>query len=133
MSDPFDPARFRNPGPWPPAARPAKALPRHRPGEAFLKGPIPWAWLEAAAALPGRALAVGLVIWQEAGCRKNRTVTLTLARARRLGGSENAARRAVRHLAGAGLVAVEHLPGRGLRVTVLDPGRGLNSLIGGSR
>lgn len=122
MPDPIDLVRLRTPDPGL-ATGGSRAVPRHRPGEPFLKGPIPWAWLEAAAASPGRALAVGLVIWQEAGCRKNRTVTLTLARARRLGGSENAARRAVRNLAAAGLVAVEHVAGRALRVTLLDPDR----------
>ena len=41
-----------------------KLLPRHRQGEKFLKGPIPWDWLTKAAQLPGHALHVALVLWR---------------------------------------------------------------------
>jgi hypothetical protein len=30
----------------------------------FLKGPVPWPWIVAAAALPGSALIVGLSLWR---------------------------------------------------------------------
>src|SRR5215813_6120561 len=42
----------------------------------FLKGPVPWWWIVAAAALPGKALIVGLSLWRLAGALKSRTVTL---------------------------------------------------------
>jgi hypothetical protein len=42
-------------------------IPRHRPGEKFLRGPIPWKWLIRAGRLPGKALQVGLLLWQAAG------------------------------------------------------------------
>jgi hypothetical protein len=35
--------------------------------ERFLKGPVPLAWLQAAARLPGRSLHVGMVLWYVAG------------------------------------------------------------------
>jgi len=44
--------------------------PRHRQGEKFLKGPIPWPKLERAFLLPGKALHVALLLWREAGCRR---------------------------------------------------------------
>ena len=43
-------------------------------GGRFLKGPIPWPWIAAAAALPGQALLVGLCIWRLAGATKSQTV-----------------------------------------------------------
>jgi hypothetical protein len=55
-ADAFDePARLSLPVP-PPAAGLTRRPPRHRRGERFLKGPIPWPWISAAAALPGKAL-----------------------------------------------------------------------------
>ena len=121
--DPFDPdnlrlngANFRTVGEALPT--PTKP-PRHRPGEWFLRGPIPWPWLEAAARLPGRALALALCLWWEAGRRRRRTVKLCLTRVG-LGVSEYAARRALRALESAGLIAVERQPGRGLEVTLLE-------------
>jgi hypothetical protein len=121
--DPFDPANLRLNGvDFRTAAKaPARARkpPRHRPGELFLKGPIPWPWLEAAARLPGKALALALCLWWEAGRRRCRTVKLCLGRVG-LGVSEQAARRALRALATAGLVALERQPGRGLEVTLLE-------------
>jgi hypothetical protein len=118
VTDPFDPARLAAPpAGLPPPARP----PRHAPGEPFLKGPIPWGWLTTAAALPGQALAVGLVAWFRAGCENRRTVTVTLARLTRMGMSESTARRGLRALEGAGLVTTERRPGRAARVTLLTP------------
>jgi hypothetical protein len=46
--------------------RPSSRPPRHQPGKPFLKGPIPWIWLEQAGRPPGKAFAAGLVLWQKA-------------------------------------------------------------------
>src|SRR5262245_1658984 len=125
--EPFDPdslrldrTAFRATAEAPPQS---KKPPRHRPGEWFLRGPIPWPWIEAAAALPGRTLALSLCLWREAGRRRARTVRLCLGRAG-LGLSLYAARRALRSLESAGLVSVRRQPGRGLQVTLLDAPRG---------
>ncbi|QDU21264.1 hypothetical protein [Urbifossiella limnaea] len=116
MPDPFDPARL-DPADFPPPTTP----PRPRPGVKFLRGPIPMDWLTAAAALPGRALAVGLVVWFLAGCERRRTVAATLSRLAALGaGTRAAARRGLAALEAAGLVAVERHPGRSPVVTILD-------------
>jgi hypothetical protein len=117
--DPFDPVSLRLPpgAVSTPARRPTRP-PRHRPGEWFLRGPIPWPWLETAARLPGKALALALVLWREAGRHRNRTVKLCLSRAG-LGVSEQAGRRALRRLERAELVTVLRKTGRGLEVTIL--------------
>jgi hypothetical protein len=122
QSDPFDPAGLRVPASDPPVLPklPSKRPPRHRPGEPFLKGPIPWPWLATAARLPGKTLHVAVLLWKEAGCRKSRTVALCLSWAGELGVREDSARRALRHMAAAGLVRVRHRPGRCLEVTLLD-------------
>jgi hypothetical protein len=120
--DPFDPHSLSLEGT--PLAVPSCTAtptrpPRHAPGCRFLKGPIPWVWLDYAARLPGKSLALGLVLWQEAGYRRHRTVKLCLRRAG-LGISEQAARRALRCLEIARLVSVKQQPGRGLEVTLED-------------
>src|SRR5262245_26670788 len=94
--------------------------PRHRQGEKFLKGPIPWPWLQRAFLLPGKALHVALLLWREAGCRRSRIVSLCLAGVLPEGLSRQSARRGLRQLAGAGLVTVRRRPGRGLEVTLND-------------
>jgi hypothetical protein len=83
-------------------------------------GPIPWDWLVRAGGLPGRALHVGLLLWHLAGLQGGRVVRFSQARASEFGFSVDTARRAVRSLAGAGLVSVERVPGRALRVTIRD-------------
>lgn len=95
-ADPFDPDNLRLQGELfrngtAKACRPTKP-PRRRPGEQFLKGPIPWPWLEVAAKLPGKALALSLCLWREAGRRHQRTVRVCLSRVE-LGISKQAARR----------------------------------------
>jgi hypothetical protein len=108
------------------ARRPPRKPPHHRQGEKFLKGPIPWPWLQPAFRLPGKALHVALLLWREAGCRRSRTVPLRLAGELPEGLNRQSARRGLRQLVGAGLVTVRQRPGRGLEVTLNDvpPGDG---------
>lgn len=70
--------------------------------------------------LPGKALAVGLMLWLRHGMTNQRTVRFCLARAEDEGVPTTTARRAVRELEQAGLVAVASRPGQGLLVTLLD-------------
>jgi hypothetical protein len=100
--------------------RPSWKPPRHRPGEAFLKGPIPWPWLRRACTLPGKALHVAVLLWKEAGCRKSRTVRFRLARAAELTIPRDTAKRGLRALATAGLVSIRLRPGQALEVTLLE-------------
>jgi len=141
VPDPFDPEAHRLPGSdlQAPASRPVKRPPRHRPGEWFLRGPVPWPWLERAARLPGKALALALVLWREAGRTSCRTVKVSLGRLT-LAVSEQGGRRALRRLEAAGVVSVRRRPGNGLEVTIRDTpptGRGgregCRTLRGGHR
>ena len=120
--DLFDPDRLRATADLLPSAppNPRPRPPRHRAGEKFLKGPIPWEWLTRAARLPGSTLLVALALWQEAGMRNNRAVHFCLSSLAEFGRSVQAARRGLRMLETAGLVAVRVKPGQCLDVTILD-------------
>ncbi len=114
--NPFDPSRLAPAPDHVPTGRENRP-PRHGQGERFLKGPIPWRWVEVAATLPGKALAVALVIWREAGCRNERTVPLNLSAVRM---PRRTAQRALQTLERAGLVGVAHRSGRPPLVTLND-------------
>jgi hypothetical protein len=94
--------------------------PRHPPGGKFLRGPVPWDWLQRAGRLPGKALLIGLLLWKEAGCERCRTVRFRLAQAAVDGIHPDTARRGLRRLEAAGLVLVERPPGRCPTVTLLE-------------
>ncbi|HTB77318.1 MAG TPA: hypothetical protein VK762_28935 [Polyangiaceae bacterium] len=96
----------------------AGRLPRHSAGERFLRGPIPWTWLLRAMSLPGRALHVGLHVWQLAGMRGSAVVALSLSR---LGVERTSASRGLAALERAGLVQVARGRGRKPIVTILAP------------
>lgn len=113
-----DRLRVRSVQPGTRRARP----PRHAKGEGFLKGPVPLAWLEAAARLPGRSLHAGLALWYAAGLMRSATVPLSNISGVRFGLDRNAKYRALEWLDGAGLVKVERKLGRAPVVTILQPG-----------
>ena len=94
--------------------------PRHRTGDKFLKGPIPWNWIQQAARLPGSALHVGVLLWFEAGCRKSRTFPISLARAGEFQLHSDTMKRCLWKLEAAKLVSIRRPPGRSLQVTILD-------------
>lgn len=85
----------------------------------FLKGPIPWWWMERAAAQPGKALEVGLCLWRLAGAMRSRTVRLGNREVERLGVDRHAKSRALAGLRCAGLVRLELRRGRAPVVTIL--------------
>jgi hypothetical protein len=115
-----DPDRFRLAESLTTPIKPSTRPPRHRRRERFLKGPIPWAWLDRAGQLPGRALAVGLILWLKAGMAGKRTVRLCQSRPDGLGLNQDSTRRGVRALERAGLIMVQRRPGQGLEITLLD-------------
>lgn len=96
------------------------APPRHRPGQMFLKGPIPQLWLSAAAALPGKSLHVGVAIWFLAGLTRSRSVRLSGRVSRAFGVDRHAKYRALRWLEDAKLVAVLQRPGCSPVVTLFE-------------
>jgi hypothetical protein len=88
-------------------------------GGRFLKGPIPWPWIAAAAALPGQALLVGLCVWRLAGAMKSQTVSFGNSDLKPLRIDRAAKSRALRALEQAGLIKVARQPGRFPKVTLL--------------
>jgi hypothetical protein len=100
------------------------SVPDHKverqPKKQFLKGPIPLPWLEKAAQLPGRALAVGIVIWYRAGLHSSNTIVLTSAILNRFGVSRHAKRRALTALEEASLIAVTRRGNKNPEVTILE-------------
>jgi hypothetical protein len=87
---------------------------------AFLKGPIPWNWLTGVMQMKGKELHIAMLLWQEAGFRKSRTVKLSMKRVDELGFSRWTARRALKSMEKAGFVRVEGGPGKLKRVEILD-------------
>jgi DNA-binding MarR family transcriptional regulator len=78
-------------------------------------------WLTSAAALPGKALHVGLALWYRAGLKKTGWIAFSVSGAARLMGfSQPSASRGLRALEKAGLVQVERGPGRRPVVVILD-------------
>jgi hypothetical protein len=122
--DPFDPSNLRLSGDLFLTPQPSSKPPRHRPGEKFLKGPIPWPWLIRASRLPGKTLLVALLIWHKAGWRKSRTIRVCLKAAVDLEISRRTVQRAIHALEAAKLVTTHSAPGQCLRVTILEASRG---------
>lgn len=103
-----------------PVVAPSKKPPRHKPGEKFVKGPIPLRWLATAASQPGKALHVAMALWFLVGLRRNRTVALSGALLSTFGVSRYAGYRGLKVLERAGLVSVIRCQGRLPTVELLD-------------
>lgn len=95
-------------------------IPRHKPGQKFLKGPIPMDWLIPALKLPGKALHVSVMLWFYASLKRSGEVALSLSRLKEVGVSRSSASRALVHLEKAGLVAVSRGAGRKPVVRLLE-------------
>ncbi len=94
---------------------------RKRSGK-FIRGPIDWEWITRAARLPGKALGMGLILWQKAGYTPGKyEVKVTLQRGEELGIREGAARRAIRSLATAGLIRRSQRNGQASDITIVTP------------
>ena len=94
---------------------------RHARGVYFLKGPVPWSWLQKAMSLPGRALHVSLYLWWQAGMNKKHEVSVSLSRiTRETGVPRLTLVRGLKTLEQAGLVSVLRHSGRKPQVTILD-------------
>lgn len=89
------------------------------PSGRFLKGPIPWSWIAAAAVLPSRALLVCLCLWRLVGAMKSDTVSFGNSDLRPLGIDRATKSRALRAVERADLIKVARQPGRFPKVTPL--------------
>jgi len=120
---PFALERLRFPAAVPASPR-TRVVARHEPGNRFLKGPIPMAWLSCAIALPGKAVHVGLVLWFHSGLARSNRVSVSMSSFTRYGVSRYAAARGLAALERAGLVTCERAPGRKARVEILSRNSG---------
>jgi hypothetical protein len=94
--------------------------PHHKPGEKFIKGPIPWNWITRAGCLPGKALQVAVTIWFLAGIKRTGTIQLSNKCLRDIGVNRYSKNRALKSLEINRLVAVERHKGRSPVVTILE-------------
>ena len=94
--------------------------PRHLPGQAFLKGPIPMTWLMRAAQEPGKALHVAVALWFAVGVTKSSEVKLSSSLLTDLGVHRHAGYRGLAALERAELVRVMRHRGRHPVVTLLE-------------
>ena len=85
-----------------------------------MKGPIPMAWLNEAAKLPGKALNLGIAIWWLAGMSKTTAFKLTGKALDQLDISRDAASSALKRLEAQGLIRVQRLPGQRPTVEILS-------------
>jgi hypothetical protein len=91
----------------------------------FLKGPIPMAWLNVAARLPGKTLNVGIAIWWLAGMSKTTSFKLTRKALDQLGVSRDATSDALKRLEDNCLIRVQRLPGQRPTVQILPVAQGV--------
>ena len=119
--DPFDPDNLRMDSTGRPKPKSSHRVPRHKPGQWFIKGPIPGAWIRRAIKHPAGA-RVAYVLWYLAGLTKCETVTPTHADWERFGVSRWVGWRGIDALESAGLVRVDRHRGRCSIVTLLDVG-----------
>lgn len=94
--------------------------PRHKAGQRFVKGPIPWTWVAAAGRTPGRGLQVALILWLQVGLTGRRTVTLPTSATSEMKMDRFAVSRGLAALEEAGLVSVLRACGAKPRITLLD-------------
>ena len=87
----------------------------------FLRGPIDWPWLTAAARLPGSALHVALAIHFQNGFEQTGKVKLSPSVWRELGLKRHTVYRAVDELEEAGLVTVVRKQGCSPTITICHP------------
>ena len=102
------------------AAKSRSRTPRRRASrrEFFIRGPIPWPWIAAAARLPGKALHVATTLCLLAGMQRGGPVSLSSARLREAGVSRYSAYRALLALEKAGLAEVVRRRGQQPVVTL---------------
>src|ERR1043166_1065444 len=93
--------------------------PRPRRG-LFIKGPIPLNWVFKAGKLPGKALAIGMLLHFESGLNRSKIVRFRPQLAGRFGFHRDTAKRAIRQLQKAKLIQVTHTPGQCLTIELVD-------------
>ncbi len=96
-------------------------LPKHGPGERFIRGPIPLEWMKLAAKCGGRAEAVAVLLWYAAGFQRSNPVKLSAKILAELHVHPKTAKRVLVRMKELGLVNVEFHRGRSPVVTITTP------------
>lgn len=106
-------------GSSPTSKRGRKRIPRQL--GAFIRGPIPLAWLDGVLKLPGRVpLVVALALMYQSGLEGAGKVRFTHKLMRRFGVAPRSASRSLELLQAAGLVKIYRPPGRCREVEILN-------------
>src|SRR5262249_49805299 len=96
-----------------------KRIPKIK-GKAFLHGPVPMPWIDAADRLGRHVLRVGMQLWFIAGCEKTLEIKTTRARiAKHCTISRDVVGRAFAKLRKAGLIGQQHKPGSSSTITLI--------------
>ena len=91
---------------------------------AFIRGPIPLAWLDGVLSLPGRVpLVVALALVYQSGLEGSGTVRFTTKLMKRFGVAPRSASRTLERLQAVGLVRIHRPPGCCREVEILNPDR----------
>ena len=99
---------------------PSSATPSAEKCSPYLRGPIPWAWLQNATRLGGNALATGLAVWHLRALNKSLEFKGSLRRLGKCSGlSEKQTRTGLHRLEGAGLVKVFRAAGKSPTITLI--------------
>jgi hypothetical protein len=77
------------------------------PQERFIRGPIPYEWMQRANSLPGKTGYVGLALWFLVGVKKSYTIKVTRECMDLAGLCRQSFRTGLTHLATAGLITLE--------------------------
>lgn len=104
-------------------------LPRPQKGEKFIAANVPWSWFAIAAGLPGKALAIGMLVWWLVTVNKQPVVAFSYKRAECTGLSHESIRQSIRKLELAGLISVQRAPGRSPRIRVLPAPMTVESVV----
>jgi hypothetical protein len=119
MAEEFDLKDFQLKQPFIPPVKPTPHRSRHRPGELFLKGPIPARWLYSTFKLKRHATQMAIHLWILAGMRGSHTFRVSLWDLPEGTFTRWTAYRALRELERAQLISVERKRGRQATVTIL--------------
>ena len=95
-------------------------LPTIIKGEPFFSGPVPMAWMEKSARLPGKAFQVAMMLWHQGRLQRTSTVRLSNCMVEPFGVQPDAKRRALAALELAGLVLLEQAIGQAPVVTIIS-------------
>lgn len=91
-----------------------------KPSVKFIKGPIPFDWIQRANSLPGKAGQVGLALWFLSGVKQSKIVKVTSEAETLAGCVRQTFAKGLSELEKAGLISVARNPGQKSTVEILQ-------------